>query len=251
MLTPSSSVEDLYRWLKNKSYLYDGTILAEGPYQLSIQITESLTPKQLKELLLAVENPTTGSIVYKYGYRSFVASSTIADTQLALKYYHRLNLRRQLGYTLRNSRCMIAWIASRALYELGIPTPKPIAVFEKKRFGLITDKALLVTEIAEGIPLPQFLNNHGNDLKLMDTVAQNCRKIFHKFKEYRIYHGDTAPKNFIISPTGEVSIIDLDAVCVAMPEPLFTKKHKKDIHQFSTVWINFSSHLEPIFTKYF
>lgn len=251
MLTPSSTVDDLHRWLKNKAYLSEGISQVESPYQLSIQLDGALTPEQLKELLVAVETPPAGSIVFKYGHRSFVASSPIADSQLALKYYHRLSFRRQLGYTLWNSRCMIAWIAGRALYELDIPTPAPIAVFEKKRFGMITDKALLVTEIAEGIPLPLFLKNHGHDLELMDIVARNCGSIFAKFGKFRIYHGDTAPKNFIVSPSGQVSVIDLDAVLLAVPELIFQKKHAKDIYRFSTVWRNFSPHLEPIFTKYF
>lgn len=235
MLTPSSSIHDLSEWVQKKRYQTEDTSSISSSHHFGLKIKNSVSPEQEKALLSSIDEPPLGSFVYKYGHRSFVVACPIADTQLAFKYYHRLNLRRQVGYTLWGSRCMKAWIAGRALHQLGIQTPQPIAIFEKKRFGFLADKSLLITFIAEGVPLPTFLKEHSKDSEKMTTVARHCHQIFDTFAKYRIYHSDTAPKNFIVSPDCSVSVIDLDAVQLAMPHSSWQKKRAKDIKRFKII----------------
>jgi len=126
---------------------------------------------------------------------------------------------------------MRSWIASRTFTRLGIPTPQPIAILESKRFHCITDRALFVTSIAEGIALPEFIKKNHQDLKTMTSIAQQAQAIFSALAKHRIYHSDANAKNFIVHSNNTLSIIDLDAVEFLVPESKWHKKRQSDERQ--------------------
>lgn len=235
MLDSNSNIQDLQSWLSNKCYLSESTHPLDCEHHTGIVINGILSAREESELNSAALEPPFGSIVFKYGMRSFVSACPVGKKKLAFKYYHRLSLRRQLGYTLWGSRCMRAWVAARVFRAIGIQTPQPIAIFENKRLGILQDTSILVTHISEGVPLPQFLEKWAHDPDKMKQLATNCLQIFEQFAKYRIYHRDTAPKNFIVAPDCSVAIIDLDAVQLAMPLEAWKKKRKKDIQRFSVI----------------
>lgn len=244
------SAADLENWLQSKAYLTENTRPVSSSAGKGIIVENSLTPAQEKTLLATAHRPPAQSIVLKYGSRSFVGASPIADTHLALKFYYRLSLRRQLGYTLRGSRAMRSWLASRTFTHLGIPTPAPIALIESKRFGFLADRALFVTEIAQGTPLPEFLEQHNKDIPAMEKIAASARRIFQTFAHHRIHHGDTNTKNFIVLPDRSLTIIDLDAVELLVPDSKWKKKRASDERQFARLWQTYP-HLKQTFSKTF
>jgi hypothetical protein len=230
------SCADLEQWLKEKSYLSEGChsfTVSRGRGWLR---DGALTEGQREIFLQSLERPPIGSIVYKFGSRSFVGSCPIGDLQLALKYYYPLSLRRQLGYTILGTRCMRSWISSCALRFLGVATPEPLGVVELQRFGFLSHRSLFATEICEGTSLPDFLMTHAQDHEVMAVVAAHCREIFSVFEEYRVYHGDVTPKNFIVKPDYSVSVIDLDAMSILVHPRIWPTKRASDMQQFARVW---------------
>lgn len=223
--------EALAQWLKNKFYLTDNCHHLDFSGTLGIAINGALTAEQEEELLLTTKEPPTGSTVYKYGTRSFVGTCSIIGTTLLHKYYHRLSLRRQIGYSIWGSRAFRSWIAYRALHKLGIPTPQPIALFEYRRFGNLADCSLLVTSAVKGMTLEKYLQLYAHDKSRITHVANQCRQIFLHFAKYRIYHGDAAPRNFLVNKEGKVFVIDLDATKILVPQKKWPRKHEKDKHK--------------------
>ena len=242
--------DELAAWLSGKSYLSENCHDANFSGALGKVVDGALNAHQEKALLNHTDIPPFGTTVYNYGTRSFVGALSIGKTKVALKYYHRLNLRRQTGYTMFGSRAMKSWIGSRVFEKLGISSPKPIALFENRRFGFLIDRCLLVTEVAEGIPLPAYLRQNSKDEEKMNRVAENCQKIFDRLSEYRIYHSDTAAKNFVISPDGDVSIIDLDATRILVPPVLWKSKRASDKRLFLGIF-NHYPHLQKTFSDIF
>ena len=242
--------QELASWLSEKKYLSESCHTPHAPYPLAKIIDNTLSPAQENDLLKNIERPPSGSTIYEYGKRSFVGACSIADTTLALKYYHRLNLRRQLGYTMFGSHAMKAWIGSRVLHMLGIPTPRPIALFENKRFSCLADTSLLVTENIKGTPLPSYVHQYSNDAEKMTILKGHCQKIFDQLASYRIYHSDTAPKNFIVQQDSSVCIIDLDATKILVHPALWQKKRAKDQRLFMRMFPQ-SSPLHETFSSIF
>lgn len=230
-----NNINSLEQWIREKHYLSDKAHPVHGIYQEGHIVDNLLLPTEEEAVIRATIEPPFGSVVFKYGKRSFVSACPIGERKLAFKYYHRLNIRRQLGYTLWGTRCMRAWIAARAFQEIGINTAEPIAVFEKKRWGFFADASILVTSISPGVPLPHYFKKWGHDTEKVQIVADNCRQIFELFRKFKIYHRDTAPKNFIVAPDGKVSIIDLDAVHLAVPHNKWQKKYNRDLKRFRVI----------------
>ncbi|MGJ8677477.1 MAG: lipopolysaccharide kinase InaA family protein [Akkermansiaceae bacterium] len=226
------SQEELAEWIRQKSYLSDNCSEIKTHPSLAYVVDNMLNEGQLKDLLQADRTPPEGATVLKYGERSFVGYCPFRGENLALKYYHRLSIRRQLGYTLFGSRAMKAWIAARVFDYLQIPSPKPIALIEHKRSGFLTDSSLFATELVSGIPMPAYLKKYHHDTQKMETVAANCRSIFERMAKYRIYHRDTSLKNFMITEDGNVSILDLDATQILVHPSIWRSKRAKDNKRF-------------------
>lgn len=249
-MTTTPTHHEIATWISEKKYLTEDCHAADFGGSLGVVIDNQLTPQQEKTLLKNTHTPPPGSMTYKDGDRSFVGACPVADTTLALKYYHRLNLRRQIGYTMFGSRAMKAWIASRVLTKLGIQTPRPIAILEYRRLGLLIDNCLFATEVAKGTPLPQYVEQYSEDEAKMDIVAANCKNIFDRFAQYRIYHSDTTAKNFIVSDDGHVSVIDLDATRILISPILWKSKRAKDKYRFMGRFRRFP-HLKEKFANTF
>jgi len=226
---------DLKSWLQSKAYLTEGIRAVSTHMGEGFIIIGMLTEAQESALLKTAHRPPPQTTVLKY---------------LVLKFYYRLSIRRQLGYTIFGSRAMRSWIASRAFTLLEIPTPKPIALIESKRFGAITDRALFVTEVAKGTALSEFLEFHNQDLEVMKKIALAARTIFKNLAKHRIYHSDTNTKNFIVHPDHSLSIIDLDAVQFFVPQKKWPRKRSSDERKFAKLWKQYP-HLTEIFSQTF
>lgn len=250
MLNKGPSCEDLRQWLNEKQAMVDACRPIKLRNGRAWLMDDMLTEDQEAAFLQSLDRPPPGSTLYKLGKRSFVGACPIADTELAMKYYLPLGIRRQLGYTILGTRCMRSWISNRALSFVGIRTPRPVGIAELIGFGGISERSVLATEVCEGLMLPDFLEDHSHDEALMKVIAEGCQKIFSTLARYRIYHRDTNPRNFIVEPDHRISVIDLDAVSLLVHPKLWPAKRKKDVRKFSVIF-NKYPHLKPIFKGIF
>jgi tRNA A-37 threonylcarbamoyl transferase component Bud32 len=164
--------------------------------------------------------------LYKTGGAATVAKVEVGGRPLVVKRCNIKHFRHWLGRFWRPSRAAHSWQEGWRLTALGIPTAKPLALIERRRFGL-RGVAYLVTEYLEGenalaaplsAPQKQALEN------LMQALASE-----------RLVHGDLKGTN-LIWQTDHWALIDLDAQHVARNATAFERGHQRDWARLQKNW---------------
>jgi hypothetical protein len=184
--------------------------------------------------------PLPGLSLYKFGSRSIVGAYTLASgDRVVLKYYYPSSPMKHITYGIRGSRCHQSWLAGMAFGFLGIPTPAPLVIAEWHRFGgLWLSKSFLATRPADGLALDAFIRTHGVDHPLLPKAVESLHRSFSLMAAHRAAHGDMKASNLILSSTGEVSFIDLDATSFLLPESTWKSIRDKDRQRFHANWKN-------------
>lgn len=168
-----------------------------------------------------------------------------------LKRYNIKSWSHGLSRCWRPSRAWFSWQSAHALAVIGVPTPKPVALREN-RSGRLRQEAYLITEKAEGDLLDQWLlKRPGHDIPQWLDAA--ILTIFHRLLASRISHGDMKSTNFIVTKNN-LTVIDLDAMCVHRSERTFYRAFRKDMKRFMANWHgdthrHFTHLLNPIFEQ--
>ena len=170
----------------------------------------------------------------KDGNSSTVALVKIGARSLVVKRYNIKNIQHALKRCLRPSRAWVSWHNAHLLTILGIPTPKPIALLEK-RWGPFRFKAYLVSEYVGGLDFYHLL--HPDNAKKADRkiLAERFGKLIQSLADASISHGDFKATNFIVTDDG-ISIIDLDAMCEHRFRWRFKHMFKKDGNRWIKNW---------------
>ncbi len=196
-------------------------------------------PAPLAASLAALANrPLPGLTLYKFGSRSVVGSYTMPDGQrVVLKYYYPSGAVKRLNYGIRGSRCHRSWLAGMAFNFIGVPTPEPLVIAEWRRWGGVwLSKSFLATRPADGVALDAFIRSHGAGHPLMEKAATSLRRSFARFAEHHVVHGDLKANNLLVSDSGEVSFIDLDAAAFQLAGSEWESLHDKDRRRFHANW---------------
>jgi hypothetical protein len=193
---------------------------------------------QAAELAQLANRPLPGLTLYKFGSRSIVGAFHFEDgRRVVLKYYYPSSPAKHLSYGIRGSRCRQSWLAGLAFNFIGVPTPAPLVIAEWERLGgLWLSKSFLATLPAGGIALDAFIRSHGCDHPLVDHAADSLRRSFALMAKHRAVHGDLKANNLLVSESGEVSFIDLDASDFLLPEATWKVRREKDRQRFMANW---------------
>jgi len=135
----------------------------------------------------------------------------------------------------RATRAARSWRNAHRLLMLGIETPMPVALLEK-RFGPFRSTSYFVNEYLEGPRAIDFFRSRGGAHK--DAVASRIVWILKRLKEERISHGDMKATNIIIHGL-EPSLVDLDAMRAHSSQRRFVAAHRKDVKRFMKNWADF------------
>jgi tRNA A-37 threonylcarbamoyl transferase component Bud32 len=184
--------------------------------------------------------PPPGLILYKFGSRSIVGTYTLASgDRVVLKYYYPNSLAKHITYGVRGSRCLQSWRAGTAFHFIGVPTPAPLVIAEWQPLGgLWLSKSFLATRQADGIALDAFIRSHGMDHPLVPKAVESLRRSFSLMAAHRAVHGDLKANNLLVSESGEVSFIDLDAAEFLLPKATWKARREKDRLRFMANWNN-------------
>ena len=170
----------------------------------------------------------------KDGNSSTVALIEVDSKPMVVKRYNIKNAWHALRRCPRPSRAWISWRNAHRLNLLGISTPKPIAVLEK-RWGPFRSKAYFITEYVDGIDVYHLL--HSNRIKTVDYegLVKQFGELLHQLANACISHGDFKATNFIFSD-GKLIVIDLDAMREHRWAIQFHRKFKKDCDRLMKNW---------------
>jgi len=145
----------------------------------------------------------------KDGGSSTVAKVALGDGSVVIKRYNIKGFMHWLKRFWRPSRSWHSWQAAHRLAFLGIATPAPLAMIER-RFGPLRREAWLITEYCAGDHLLNVLGERG-ELAPDDITGPALLKVFQQLVAARISHGDCKATN-LLWLDGEVLLIDLDAM---------------------------------------
>ena len=100
-----------------------------------------------------------------------------------------------------------AWIAGNGLFVYGIPTPKPIALLEKRIAGIVTDSYIIMEAVPDSLEMDRYLLKNfqnqsenclspgtGKKRKFIDTFAQTIGVMHEKM----VFHHDLKTCNIMV-----------------------------------------------------
>lgn len=125
-----------------------------------------------------------------------------------LKHYVEPTWRDAVKHSFLPSQAWRTWSATHRLANGGILTPRPVACIEEP-WGSLRRESFLMYPYVEGDTLRTFFSNVSH-VRETSNVWQQLRAIWQRLAELRITLTDTNVRNFILSPTGKVWVIDLD-----------------------------------------
>ncbi|MDY6855215.1 MAG: lipopolysaccharide kinase InaA family protein [Thermodesulfobacteriota bacterium] len=164
----------------------------------------------------------------KRGSKSTVAKIKIGDKNLVVKRDNIKGLWHSLRRFFMTSRSAHSWRNAHRLLTLGIETPRPVALFEK-RFGPFRRTAYYICEYAEGPNMIDFFKDFhmSQNLEVVDRIAE----VFKKMESSRISHGDMKASNIIIANKMPM-LIDLDSMRMHTCKMRFLHFQRKDKERF-------------------
>jgi len=155
------------------------------------------------------------------GSRSLVVSLAfsheVLSQRIALKYYKRPGLSRRLKDVFRSSKAAKEWIAGDRLLGLGIKTPVPLAVGERRRFRFLQESFLVTEEVTGSKTLGPYLAVFAPPLskekieEKRDFISRLAKEVGRIHKQ-GFFHGSLSVANVLVrkTPQGNMSFYFLD-----------------------------------------
>lgn len=189
----------------------------------------------LQPLLSDLDARIEAGHIYKTGGAATVARVELDGRQLVVKRYNVKNWMHWLKRFWRPSRAWHSWIEGNRLELLGIATPRPLAVIER-RWCWLRGRAYLITDYCGGQDIIARFEAYKqavppeNELLALD-------RLFAALLRERISHGDFKGHNlFWDDVQGAWSLIDLDAMRQHRSARSFARAYARDRARFLRNW---------------
>lgn len=157
------------------------------------------------------ENDAAGrAACEKWSPASSVSRVRLEGLDVAVKWFRWRGLRGAVSDRLLGSRAARALRGAKRLSGTGIATPEPLAVAERRRFGLVVE-SFLVTRFESGAePLPARLPALGT--RERRALAGGLGRLLGALHAAGLDHPDLKHSNLLVRPDGSVALLDLDAL---------------------------------------
>ncbi|WP_460094324.1 lipopolysaccharide kinase InaA family protein [Pseudomonas sp. S2_B03] len=172
--------------------------------------------------------------LYKTGGAASVGKVEIAGRALVIKRYNIKNFAHWLKRFWRPSRAWHSWREGNRLAFLGIATPKPLAVLEK-RFLWLRRSAYLVTEYLPGPDIIERFAPYVENGQAPEAELLALDQLFARLIAERISHGDFKGHN-LFWQTGRWALIDLDSMRQHASVGSFAPAYARDRARFMRNW---------------
>jgi tRNA A-37 threonylcarbamoyl transferase component Bud32 len=172
--------------------------------------------------------------LYKTGGAASVGKVEVAGRTLVIKRYNIKGFAHWLKRFWRPSRAWHSWREGNRLAFLGIATPKPLAVLEK-RFLWLRSRAYLITEY---LPGPDIIERFAPYVESGNAPESELAALDHLFAELiglRISHGDFKGHN-LFWQQDRWALIDLDSMCQHGSLKRFAPAYARDRARFMRNW---------------
>lgn len=213
----------------------DCTLFAAKIGAFGLRVVRRADQSTLQPLLENIDRLTEQGHIYKTGGAATVAQVQLQGRSLVVKRYNVKSLGHWLKRFWRPSRAWHSWIAGNRLQLLGIATPQPLAVLER-RWCWLRGRAYLITEYCGGQDIiARFQAFHDGSPPETDLLALD--RLFAALLRERISHGDFKGHNlFWDDRLACWSLIDLDAMQQHRSARSFARAYARDRARFLRNW---------------
>ncbi|ASL25468.1 lipopolysaccharide kinase InaA family protein [Azotobacter chroococcum] len=202
-----------------------------GPMGLRAQRRDS--EALLRPLLAAPDALIDQGHLYKTGGAATVARVELCGRTLVVKRYNIKGFAHWLKRFWRPSRGWHSWVAGNRLAFLGIPTPRPLAVLERRFCGL-RGRAYLITEYCDGQDILARFQPYQDGAPPEEELLA-LERLFAALLRERISHGDLKGNN-LLWQDGHWLLIDLDALEQHHGAARFERAFAEDRARFLRNW---------------
>jgi tRNA A-37 threonylcarbamoyl transferase component Bud32 len=231
-------VERVRKW-RLRDYLRkvarDCSLFAAKVGAFGLQVVRRDNQVELQPLLSNLDLLTEQGHIYKTGGAATVAQVQLQGRPLVVKRYNVKSVAHWLKRFWRPSRAWHSWVEGNRLQLLGIATPQPLAVLER-RWCWLRGRAYLITEYCGGQDIiARFQAFHDGSPPETDLLALD--RLFAALLRERISHGDFKGHNlFWDEGRAAWSLIDLDAMQQHRSARSFARAYARDRARFLRNW---------------
>ncbi|CDF94977.1 MULTISPECIES: lipopolysaccharide kinase InaA family protein [unclassified Pseudomonas] len=172
--------------------------------------------------------------LYKTGGAASVGKVEVDGRTLVIKRYNIKNFAHWLKRFWRPSRAWHSWREGHRLAFLGIATPKPLALLEK-RFLWLRRGAYLVTEHLSGPDIIERFAPYVESGDAPESELLALDRLFADLIRERISHGDFKGHN-LFWQHDRWALIDLDSMCQHRTLASFAPAYARDRARFMRNW---------------
>jgi tRNA A-37 threonylcarbamoyl transferase component Bud32 len=144
----------------------------------------------------------------KPGDTTKVVRVQIAGRDLVVKRYNIKGLRHWLRRCLLPSRAMVSWYNALRLFSVGIATPMPVAMIER-RYGPFRGVAFFITEYQEGVVANEFFRSSPDYLEYGTQVREAINHVTETLHAAGLTHDDWQFHNILLVDHQPL-VLDLD-----------------------------------------
>lgn len=114
-----------------------------------------------------------------------------------------------LARLFRTPPAMRSYLTGHAFRVRGLPTPRPLAVWQRRRFGLHREGYLLVEKVPEAVHLVDYVEMlarrpTGERTQRLWAVIDQLARLIRQMHDWGLSHRDLKAANLLVSPAGSV-----------------------------------------------
>lgn len=146
-------------------------------------------------------------------------TSTVAELVIGTRtvIYKRFNVKSRLGplkNLLRPSPALRSWILGHSLRDRGLPTARPLAMFQRHTFGAPTTGYVVFEKVPDAVTLNEAVEHQG----AVRSWTERLGRLLRLMHERQVSHRDLKASNILMAGDEPV-LIDLVGVEAGRPVP--------------------------------
>ena len=181
-----------------------------------------------------------GDNVIKFSHKTAITSLPLSDESnklVCIKEYRYPSAFKKIFYPFFSSPARKAWFAAHGLIAADVHTPKPIALIEEKRTGMIKKSFFITEGLFDCRPCYKYIRDtFGNRaaFPVKRRFAACLAASFRQLHDAAIYHGDLKESNIMVRELPDAwdfFYIDLD--CVYFNKNITRRRKIKNLSQLN------------------
>ncbi len=174
--------------------------------------------------------------ILKAGNSATVVRINIDGRDLVVKRYNIKNFTHAFRRCFRPSRAFVSWKMGQRLNWWRIATPKPVAMLEKRSFGL-RSTAYFISEYVAGSSAYDHIRRPDISAAELEKWLRQFAVLLTQLRNLGLSHGDFKATNFLCGSDSKLYLLDLDAMrSWARPESGFKVAVSRDYRRLLANW---------------